>query len=173
VNAETLERLMLDRGLGTLPPDCEALLAAHLEVRPEAGAAWREIERTVDLARAALVEEPPEPVPVFPVERLQRARRSGRLWRTTRGIAAVAAAVLFGFGAHALFFRPPLPSRPQPGAGVVVQGGTERRPDANSGDAGFWSGRRLLDRASSAPSHSTNRLIWDSPVRVPRVGEAT
>lgn len=173
MNTETLERLMLDRGLGALPPDCEALLAAYLEERPEAAAACRRFERTVGLARAALAEKPAGPPPAFPTERLLQTRWSYRGWRIMRNAAGIAAAILIGFGAHGLLFRAEPPSPIRPGPTVIAQAGSDRRSEANDGGSSFWSSRRLYERASETLPKSSNRVIWDSPVKPPHIGDAT
>ncbi len=173
MNAETLERLMLDRALGALPPDCEALLAAWLDARPEAAAACREFERTIDLARHALADGPAGSLPAFPAERLRRARQSDRFWRMTRNVMGIAASVLIGFGVHAMLFRAPTPQPAQAPPVVLVQGGPQRGPEATGDDTGFWSGRRLSERASGPAPSSSGRVIWRSPVRIPQRGDAT
>lgn len=171
MDAEALERLMLDRGLGALSPDCETLLAEYLDMRPEAAAACRRIDQTIDLARRALGEGPAEPLPAFPAERLLRARRSHRGWKMAGGIVGVAASILIGFGAHAILFRAAPPNAPRLGSYAVANSGGQRASEADYG-SGFWSGRRLYERASTTPRQPA-KLIWDSPAKVPHMGDAS
>ena len=173
MDSETLERLMLDRALGALPADCEALLVAYLESHPEAASACREIEQAVGLARRALAEEPTKPLPAFPADRLLRSGRSFRLWRTARVAAAVAASIAIGFGAHVWLSRASTTGSGRPPAPMVAYSGSEQVSEDGREGAAFWSGRRLYERAAGTQRQSSNRLIWDSPLRTPRKGDAT
>ena len=173
MNSETLERLMLDRALGALPADCEALLTAYLESHPDAAAACREIEQTVGLARRSLAKEPIESLPAFPADKLLRSGRSLRLWRTAKTAVAVAASIAIGFGAHAWLSRAasPGPGRTTPPA--LAYSGSERVSEESAEGSAFWSGRRLYERAAGTQRQSSNRVIWDSPLKAPRKGDAT
>jgi len=172
MDSETLDRLMLDRGLGALPPDCEVLLVAYLETRTKAAAACREIQQTVDLARRALAEGPAQSLPAFPADRLMRARQSYWVRRVAKGVVGVAASILIGFWTHAMLF-PATPSNlHQPGPTLIAQGESPRDSQANREDAGFWSGRRLYEQASGTQRPFSRRVIWDSPVSTPHAGDA-
>jgi len=170
MDSETLERLMLDRALGTLPPDCEALLAAYLASHPESASACREIEQTVDLARRSFAEKPTKSLPAFPADRLWRSGRSFRRWRTARIAAAVAASIAIGFGAHVWLSRSAPPSTSWPDAAIVAYNGSVRVSEESPEGSAFWSGRRLYQRASDARRQSPSRPIWASPVRLPHIG---
>ena len=56
MDAETLQRLMLDRALGALPSDCETLLDAYLASRPEAAALSRELDAAVGTIHGGLAK---------------------------------------------------------------------------------------------------------------------
>ncbi len=170
---ETLERLMLDRGLGALPTDCDTLLEAYLETRPDAAAACQRIEETICSARIALTQAPAERPPEFPAERLLRAQRGNRTWNIARRITGIAAAIALGFAAHALWFhRAPSLSQPRDLL-VAAHVGSEPGPPGSSDEAGFWSARRLYQRAAGARQQTGKNLIWHSPVSFPQLGDAT
>ena len=173
MNPETLERLMLDRALGSLPPDCDALLTSYLETRPEAAETCRRMELTVDLARSALADARAARLPAFPAERLLRTQRSQRIWRLTMGVTGVAASILIGLVVHATLFRPP-PSNPRaPGLSGLAQATPRHLIDENQDRSGFWSGRQFYERAAHPQPQPSKRLIWNSPVAVPQVGDST
>lgn len=171
MNAETLERLMLDRALGVLPPDCESLLAAYIEKDPQAAAAGREYAATVATARGALADAVPSKLPAFPAQRLTDAQRQYRTFKLARGVAGIAASLLIGFGIHAFFFSasPNDSSRSDP---IMVAQATVRN-DEPTDAGGFWSAQRLYKRAEAAPQRPAKRLIWNSPVTVPQPGDET
>ena len=173
MDSETLEKLMIDRALGAMPPDCEILLAAYLETRPDAAAECRTIEQTIELARRALADGSATTLPAFPAERLREAQRTDGLWRMTRAAVGIAASVVIGFGMHAVFFPARTPETGTAGSGIVANRGPEKQIEQVSEDAGFWSGERLREQAADVPRTGTTRLVWDSPVRVPRIRGAS
>ena len=172
MNAETTERLLIDRSLGMLSEDVETLLEAHLAVDAEAASLAAKFDQTATLARRALAGEAVVKLPPFPAERVRSEGRSLRRWIWTRNISAVAAALVLGVGLGAAMFGGP--------ASVVGNGGgatgnfTVRKmgsPPVSTRWAGMWSTRRLIERAAREPEKSASRLIWDSPVRKPRLGD--
>ncbi len=172
MNAETMERLLIDRSLGLLPNDVETLLDAHFAIDPQAAALAAQFDRTAALARRALAREPVSELPPFPAESLRREGRSLRRWMWTRNITAAAATLVIGFGLGAALFRSAADidasdrnlGKPPP----AIVGPS----DASLRSAGMWSTRRALERATLAPKKNSKRLIWDSPVRKPRLGDA-
>ncbi|MGB9624432.1 MAG: hypothetical protein ACPMAQ_06170 [Phycisphaerae bacterium] len=175
MDRETLQRLKLDRALGVLSPDCEALLTAYLRERPAEASDLQEMEETVKLARRALRDEAPTRLPEFPAERLRRAARSEWRRKTVRNLTGIAASMLIGFGLRAAWFPATEPGRGGETIPVVAQGRIEPEGKADSREAGFWSAHRLHERrAAVQPSqHPPRRLIWRSPVEVPEIGDAT
>ena len=170
MDADTLERLMIDRAMGALPADTEALLAAYLEHQPQATTQGKALDQTVSLARQTLDAAPPEAaLPPFPVSRLARARRMRRL----RLAAALAACVLIGFGLGG-FGPQPLPPAPpevaQPVATMAIRPPTETIGSIDR--ATFWSARAWRERATRDRPSPHRRVIWDSVVKWPRIGDS-
>ncbi len=192
MDAGTLERLIIDRSLCALSPDVEALLAVHLERTPSDAEAAAAFDRTVRLVERAT--EPPvasdrasAPMPLFrDIERRERLLR----WRRRLAAAAgMAAALVFGCILGGQFFggvaRQPGASdggiaRENGGAAAPAQPITAQFFESHSRDrlapaaGGIWSTGRLLRNVRSAPQDRDGiRLIWESPLRKPRLGEET
>ena len=165
MNAETIERLLIDRSLGMLSEDVETLLEAHLAVDAATALAAAGFDQTAALARRALAGETAVELPPFPAERLRSEGRSLRRWIWSRNISAVAATLVIGVGLGAAMFGGSVSVADK---AVVVITDT---PPVSSGSAGMWSTRRLIERATREPEKSASRLIWDSPVRKPRLGD--
>ncbi len=145
---ETLERLMLDRALGTLPPDTCELLAAYLVNDAAAQSRGREFVAVADMARRALGGESATVLPPFPVARIAQTWRAHRSLRLVRSITGLAAALLFGVGVGArVFSRPevsPVPeSLPRPAHAIAKTPVPEASRD-------FWSAARLYAVAQAA-----------------------
>lgn len=172
MNADTMERLLIDRSLGLLPQDVEALLDAHLANEPAAAEQAAEFDQTAELARRALASDTGAELPPFPAEQLRREGRSLRRWIWTRNISAVAATVVFGIGLGAALFRNAGSEvRSDNDLGAATAPLIDKRTTSPA-SAGMWSARRMIERASRAPAERPARLIWDSPVRKPRLGDA-
>ena len=180
MDADTLERLLIDRALGALPADTEALLAAYLEHQGQATAQAKVLDQTVSLARQALdAPAPPEAtLPPFPKAKLAHAQRTRRLRLATVQAAALAACVLFGFsirGFGSSSTQPPaervrFSESTQPAATVTG------RPSAEATDSTyhptFWSAQAWRERAAENRPRPQRRLIWDSAVKWPRIGDS-
>lgn len=166
MDRETLESLMLDRALGGLSPEVAALLDAYLATSPEARAQAAAFEQVAAAAREALRSENLVTLPAFPLQRMERARRIGRGLRLAGYIGSMAACVLIGFGLRAN--SPPDPGIHAPGPTEIVM-----QTPADAG--GFWSARALRERAAKtgAVQQPQRRLIWESPVSLPKIGDAT
>ena len=54
MNSESLEALVLDRSFGELSPEAEELLAAYLELHPEAMREVEKIEASLSITKAAV-----------------------------------------------------------------------------------------------------------------------
>ncbi len=172
MNAETVERLLIDRSLGLLPQDVEALLDAHLAIDPDAARQAAEFDQTAALVRRALAGGTAGELPPFPAEQLRREGRSLQRWIWTRNISAVAATLVLGFCLGAALFRNAAEMAPNGTPPAVGLARIADAPKASPGASGMWSARRMIERASRAPAKRPARLIWDSPVRKPRLGDA-
>jgi hypothetical protein len=121
MDTETLERLLMDRALGALPADAEALLAAWVSDHPEKRAVAERIERTVGAARAALAEEKPVRLPPFPVEAIGRRLAERRRWAVVGEVAGLAACVLVGIGLHAAWIAGGMGNAGRAGPGGITK----------------------------------------------------
>ncbi len=173
MDAETLERLLMDRALGGLAPDVDALLAAYLE--HDAGAAQREREfaTAVQTAQEALRETAPVALPPFPAARIRGLEHARRRLVLVRNVAGIAAVLVLGIGLGAGFggrYGAEHINAASTGttvlSGAVAVAGTESELP---GTGEFWSARRLYEQAHSEKHGDAVRVIWDSPVSSPRL----
>ena len=176
MNADTLERLMIDRALGALPADTQALLATFLKHEPRAVTrvqAGGELDETVGLARRALTQASlsAPALPPFPGAELARNRRNRRLYFAAQ-IAAMAACLWLGLhlGGFGLRGTPaPAPGRALSADAVWIM------PPSGAADptdrSTFWSAR---DRHQQADQNTRvrQRLVWDSVLKRPRIGDS-
>ena len=179
LNPETLERLLIDRALGALSPDVEALLASHLEGDRSASEDTQQLAVVVETARRALQGDAPK-LPPFPAEQLRRAQQRRRRAVVAGGGAAFVAAVAAGLVLGAMLFsRPPHADAPKSAVGRPTSVVLTVDPEAGGSDEsasepppavsdGFWSMRRWRERAASARHGETSSVRWDSPVKRPR-----
>jgi anti-sigma factor RsiW len=147
---DVIERLLLDRALGRLDPDTDALLADYLASDASAATQARELQDVVYLAGEAVRQ------PVLAVEPPNQIHRL--VWRHHAERAlALAASFVIGVGITALVLRanlrrednavslaPPIPnaSMPSPHLDALVKSKIESLP--------FWSNQRLYLLASAS-----------------------
>jgi len=197
MDSQTLERLILDQALGALSPDCATLLENYLATHAEAAALAREMSATASLARKALAEPVPGEVPEFAAEvgvpwpseappcrrphsaglgmpPVGRFARPSGMATWAKRISGIAAAVLVGFGAHAfLYDGVRTEPAPMPRGTAFVSAVPRTTGDTDAGREGFWSARRLYERTAQGGAAVSEKVIWDSPVRVRRAGDQT
>ncbi|TWT44619.1 hypothetical protein RAS1_10340 [Phycisphaerae bacterium RAS1] len=149
MNAETLERLILDRALGALDADVAALLDAHLRDNPAAAAEAAAIERTMARVRAATRTNPPINVPPFPLSQAAAVRQRARVIRISGWFTGLAACLLLGVGVGAWWKGTAMPTGPM----LVVGPAPEVQPLA---DLGMWSESRRLAAALEARRSATS-----------------
>jgi hypothetical protein len=155
MNAEMLERLMIDDSLGQLSSEVSALLDAYLMGDPAARAEAEVLRRMVGVARKAAAGAVPR-LPPFDRRGLERARQRRVIGRTTGWISAaagLAACLAIGFILGHQWQRTSGPSVASDSApkAVSVFGATARIKDGNAdGDDGggkaangFWSTQRM------------------------------
>ncbi len=167
MEADVLERLLMDRALGGLAPDVDVLLTAYLEQDGAAAARAREFETAAAAARRVFTAGDRLALPAFPAARIAGLEQTRRQLRLVRNVASLAAAVVIGIGLGVAFFRAPgVQSNVlrQPGDGALAVA-----PAAPRGE--FWSAERLYEQARRTKRPDTSRLIWDSAVSAPRLGE--
>lgn len=171
MDAETLERLLMDRALGGLTADVEDLLAACLERDAEAAARAREFEAAAVAARQVLRSRAPAALPPFPAARIHKLEQARRRLAWVRSVAGVAASLIIGVGLGSWLFTSPAAVPSDGTTPVLVRHGVgAKAPDAQPKSEGFWSVSRLVEQARRAERADSTRLIWDSPVSRPRLG---
>lgn len=173
MNAETLDRLLMDRALGGLPPDVEALLEAWLAQNPGQRERAGEFETAAATARAALRSELPTALPPLPQVRIAKLLEARRRIVWVRNVASLAAVLVLGVGLGALLTRgswaPGGETNVSAGAPVIVAV-THPAPQSTGG---FWSAARLARTAQKAQQNDNVRWIWESPARRPKLGGAS
>lgn len=188
IDAETIDRLLLDRQLGTLSADAATLLEAYIESDEQATRLADEYSRTLMTARRVLCQSMPvgrrsesgrESLPPHLRRRLQKDSVLRGPFRLMRSISAAAALVVVSVGLSAMWFS----SRENGVGDAIAQRNTLNKTTAGTGDAqpaytastengGFWSERRLLERAAQdRPRPSGWR--WQSPTQWPQLGVRT
>jgi hypothetical protein len=170
VNADVLDRLLMDRALGVLAPDVETLLGAYLEREPDAARRVAEYADATGLAGRLLKVGGAKPLPPFPEAKLREAEVARRRRRIVRQVASLAACVLVGVWAGA-WWGGTAGVEPAPGPRttnpVVVDAGS------SGDDAGFWSLERLSETVQQKKRTRPVLFKWDSPMRKPTMGETT
>jgi anti-sigma factor RsiW len=167
MDSETLDRLLMDRALGALAADTDALLARYLEHDGAAAARAREFATAATAARLVLAKAAPAGLPPFPALRVQKVEQARqRLW-ALRYVAGIAAALIVGLGLGIGFSagRGHGPDSAMAPAPRLASAGPARTP------RDFWSMQRLYDDARGARRSESIRLIWDSAVSLPKRGD--
>lgn len=171
MDANVIERLLIDRSLGELSPDVEALLQAHLDSHPGDARLAKEIGDTIARAREALRGAGTEatialpPAPFAGADFAEGRRASWRAW-ARRLSAAALIALAFWLGGRGT------PAVPQPGPNGEGNAFHEQRaPRAPA--SGFWSATRLRESVAGRRSAHPVRIKWPGPMTRPRIGESS
>jgi len=166
---ETLDRLLMDRALGGLSADVEALLAAYLAQVPDAATRAGEFQTAADAARRVLRSDR-STVPQPAVMRWQEVERTRRRLRMLRQGLWAAAILILGVGLGLMWPRTDYHSGTL-GASATARNEAALPPERRLiGD--FWSAPRLYQQARRAAVPTHTRLIWHSAVNRPQVGGA-
>jgi hypothetical protein len=155
MDEEILDRLMIDRAVGALDPDVEALLADYLK---QAGISEEEPSLTcevVRLSRNLLKTEEGAVLPRFRISQLVRKRHRRWVVLQTASVAAMLM-IVFLMGRRHVVDNGPVPMRP-----VVTSVVT----DPSTSGSGIWSINRF--RKLSPSYRSSSRWNWTSSVRQP------
>ena len=168
IDREILERLLIDRALGGLPPDVDALLDDYLASDPAAAAEAEKLARTADLAQRALA--PPEGANQYPLPPLALRSRRVTVRRVAGRAAALAACLLIGLVLGiGLSPTPAVVETTAPVATVSV--GEESEPAAATYTSEIWSAQRFREALARPRRSEVRRLVWDSPTKLPRLEE--
>jgi len=168
IDREILERLLIDRAVGALPPDVDVLLDDCLERNPAAAAEAEKFALTADLARRALA--PVEGRNEYSLPPLALRRRRMTVRRIAARVAALAACLLIGLvlGIR-LSPSPPAVEASAPVASVSVGEGSE--PTAATYTSEIWSIQRFREALARPRRREGLHLVWDSPTKMPRLEE--
>jgi hypothetical protein len=181
MDAQTLERLLIDRRLGELPPDSALLLDAYEKLCPEVADSAAQIDATLDAARRAILTErtnstgmPALSNRLTNTGRLLPARAGKFVWAVTWGRrAAVAAIIALAFilghvtGSGRTREGGPIMAIAHAGAGALAQPETATTPGA------FWSIERIRKAAGDRAPEARPQVIWSSPLGPPQIGGNT
>jgi anti-sigma factor RsiW len=179
MDIDTLDRLLMDRALGALPPDTDALLAAYLNHDVAAAARAQEYEAVAAAARRLVQTPAPPALPPFSTLRIREIEEARRRVRALRYVAGIAAAFVVGIGLGIGFPRGPslrASAQPESVAPVKQTSAIPRAlrlastPEPAPPELGLWSMQRLYDNARQARHSESVRLIWDSAVSLPKPG---
>jgi anti-sigma factor RsiW len=147
---DVLERLLMDRALGHLDPDVEALLADHLAGDSAAATQAQDLQKVVHLATEAVRRPAP------PIELPSQIHRL--MWRhRAEQVLALAASFVVGVGITALVlranFRPgnvAISSAPANAGPSVVSAARLAPVESKIESLPFWSNQRVYLLASLA-----------------------
>lgn len=172
MNDRTLERLMIDRSLGALPPDVDELLDAYLATRPGAPEDFGPVVAAARAAMKQTEQATPPPLESFRIELYEeRPRRRGEFLR-------LAACVLLACGATAWFLKsntnsataPPIVKQieshpPTPSVASAVA------PEAPRATA-LPTQKQLVETQSKISRRQAPvRVVWHSPAQLPKLGD--
>ncbi len=169
MNPEVIERLLIDRGMGELSEDVNALLQAHLDTHPADVDAAEEIDDTIVLAWRAVQTAPADRPATHPpfVHVVQSHRRRATLQSWTRRLATAATiALAFWLGTYAA----PPSRHPEP---VAMNHAQPSPRTGSNGSTGFWSTARLRQSITAHRPSPHPRIPWPGPLTRPHIGGAS
>lgn len=164
----------MDRALGAVSPEVEALLSAYLMHDAKAAERSREFRKAADLARQVLRDRSIPTLPPLPVVALRQAAQTRRRLVLLRNVASLAACLLIGVGLGAWALRETSVSMPSKSVVWPLVHDKVTIAEADTSEsAGFWSLQRLYEQARDRKRSRPLLLKWDSPARKPKLGETT
>lgn len=159
MNNETLDALLIDRSLGALPPDTEALLDAFLEQNPSSAKRQELTCDIVGLARQSFRNEELVPLPEFRAPQWVHRRKQRHYTLQITGMAATLAIGL-GLGLHLSHARPSERTTSPPIAMTIIRKSSPEVPH------GIWSAKH---KRAERNNSSRSALKWTSPIRKPEL----
>lgn len=158
----TMERLLIDRRLGELPPDTQRLLDAYLQFSPADAAVTEEIDAILDLAAQALRPEPPAAPKELPPFSLPKPITSSPA-QPTRWLA-LAASIALAFYLGTRSAQSPTATLDRPGDIVRLS------PVSTAETAEFWSVAKFVSDRARPQTADGARIEWTSPLVWPQIG---
>lgn len=170
MNTETLDRLLMDRALGALPRDADALLAAYLDHDSASATRAREFNAAATAARRLFQQPASAGLPPFPALRIHELEQARQRLRILRHVAGLAAALVVGLGLGIGFSSGRAPRAAEPTATLSHEPRWASAAAPGRPQQGFWSTQRLYNDARDARRSDSVRVIWDSAVSLPKPG---
>ncbi|HVP11498.1 MAG TPA: hypothetical protein VMV94_09965 [Phycisphaerae bacterium] len=167
---ETLQRLLIDRHLGELPPDVTELVDAYAAMNATAAEARSSIQETLDLARRASAPTCMENLPALPPLTRRPSLRTGLTgshFGTWTRAAVLAATIVLTFLLGTRFSPSISPQANQ--GGISGLAATELGRSQASGNS-FWA----LSAREKTKSHlvgSGQHIDWPAPFKPSWKGE--
>jgi anti-sigma factor RsiW len=105
----------------------------------------------------------------------------GAVGAWARWCSGIAAALLLGFGTHAFLYNAQWAKLTQvdgttpthAGRTTLVNAGPQPARETRPEGDNFWSARRLYEHAAQGRPGQSEHVIWDSPLKLPRLGDQT
>ena len=170
MNTETLDRLLMDRALGALPPDADALLAAYLDHDSASATRAQEFDAAAAAARRLFQQPASAGLPAFPALRIHKVEQARQRLRIVRHAAGLAAALVLGLGLGIGFSSGGVQVSSEEAATVSHEPRWASAAAPGRPQPGFWSTQRLYHDAHEARRSESVRVIWDSAVSLPKPG---
>lgn len=171
MNDETLDALLIDRALGELAPEVDALLAAYLAHEPDHAARAQRLAGTIELARVAAAADATAPRRPTKLPKWRAPRAAVGAFRRVELIrlaACLALGVAAGWMADAQWSARKQPAaRPIAAAAPGLKGAHDREGTE------FWSVNALTRGQALRPAidRAPYRLRWESPGKQPSLEE--
>jgi hypothetical protein len=162
---EILERMLMDRSLGVLSPDVDALLSAYLENEPSRAMQAADIEESVALARQLLAKPPAVWLPPLKIAPLTSRATNEALPSRQMWWVGLAASFVLGLSLAALTLNTDSVESPKTLASVEPATPVSTVSSDERAASGFWSVKRLAALDSKRPAANPQRPSWPNPIR--------
>jgi hypothetical protein len=181
VDTQTLERLLIDRRLGELPPDSARLLDAYERLCPGVADLAAQLDATLDVARQAILSETTSrsAMPLLP-SRMTNTGRSPTprarkfAWAVAWGRRTAVAAIIALAFALGHFTGGGKAREGGPIMAIAhATAGTAAQPETATTSGAFWSLERIKKAAGDRAPEARPQVIWSSPLGPPQIGGNT
>jgi hypothetical protein len=166
MNHETLERLLIDRRLGELTDDAEALLDEVLRLTPDAALVAERVDATLHLAGRALrtIDSPATPLPPLDSQALAIAAGRSGISTPLPGRFAIAAALILTFWLGGRM------SSTIPSSDSDRESLRQIAKGIDASPVNVWSLGQLAARSAQARLPNSTNIQWTSPIARPQLG---